>query len=133
MGEKIFGRNALVYVGTSVVPQSNSVTISYTRELQEIRVFQDIVTGNTWSDQIPGFSSWTIEISGFYDTTDTVAVDSSIMMTGKRNVVVYETRATLTRYWYGEAYFNFNENISVDSPIDFSMSGTGTGALTRID
>lgn len=133
MGDKIFGRNALVYVGTAVLPQSNAVTITYTRELQEIRVFQDVVSGNTWSDQIPGFSSWTIELRGFYDTADTVAVDSSAFASGKKNVVVYETRATLTRYWYGEAYFDFTENIDVDSPIGFTMSGTGTGALTRID
>lgn len=127
---KIIGRNALVYIGGAVAPNRNQVTINFNRELQEARVFQDEVAGGPWSDQVPGFRSWTIAINGFYDDSSDVILQY-INAVGPQHVVVYEQRTSLTKYWYGLAYFTINEEIGVDNIVTVNLSGTGTGALGR--
>lgn len=128
---KITGRNALVYVGGVVAPNRNQVTLSFNREMQEARVFQDVVNGGPWSEQIPGFRNWTININGYYDDSDDNVIKPMNASTFSQ-VVLYENRGTLTRYWYGNAYFTVTEEIGVDNVITVNLSGTGTGALTRI-
>lgn len=129
---KIVGRNALVYIGGSVAPNRNSVTINYNLEMQEARDFQAVIAGGPWSDQIPGFRNWTININGFYDDAGSLGATTLSSSDTAQQVVVYENRATLTRYWYGNAFFTMSEEIGVDDVVTLNLTGTGTGALTRI-
>lgn len=132
---KIIGRNALVYVGGQIAPNRNQVTVNFNREMQEARVFQDVVAGGPWSDQIPGFRNWTVNINGYYDDSDSIIL-SAMNSASAMQVVIYENRATgasgLGRYWYGDAYFTLTEEIGVDNIVTLNMTGTGTGPLTRI-
>lgn len=130
---KIIGRNALVYIGGEIAPNRNQVTINFNREMQEARIFQDVVAGGPWSEQIPGFRNWTVNVNGYYDEgADGDTILSSMNATSYLQVVVYENRGTLTRYWYGDAYFTLTEEIGVDNIVTLNMTGTGTGPLTRI-
>lgn len=128
---KITGRNALVYIGGEVAPNKNSVTINFERELQEARVFQDVVSGGPWAEQIPGFRTWSIDVNGYYDDADQVQF-STVNTTAAQLVVVYESRTNMGRYWYGSAWFTLNEEVGVDNIVSLNLSGTGTGILTRI-
>lgn len=129
---KIIGRNAYVYIGGQAAPERNQVTINLNREMQEARVFSSDAAGASWSDQIPGFRSWTININGYYDSGNTVITDVW-KADGPQNVYVYETRTTTSSYWYGQAYFTLTEEIGVDNVITLNLSGTGTGPLTRVN
>ena len=128
---KITGRNAYVYVGGDIMPNRNQVTLSFNREMQEARTFQPVTSGGPWSEQIPGYRTWTVNINGFYDDADDSPL-SVMNAAAAQQVVVYESRATLTRYWYGNAYFTVTEEIGVDNIVTVNLSGTGTGTLTRI-
>lgn len=128
---KITGRNALVYIGAAVAPNRNQVTLTFNREMQEARVFQAVVAGGPWSEQIPGFRNWTININGYYDDGDD-AILAPMNATSYSLVVLYETRSNSTKYWYGYAYFTITEEIGVDNVVTVNLSGTGTGELTRI-
>jgi hypothetical protein len=128
---KIVGRNALVYFGGAVAPNKNSVTIAFDRELQEARIFQDVVPGGPWAEQIPGFRTGTIECNGYYDDTDQTQF-SPLNANAVQQFVVYESRANLGLYWYGNAWFSFSEEIGVDNVVTFNLSGTIDGPLTRI-
>ena len=127
---KIIGRNAYVYVSGIAVANRNQVTINFNREMQEARTFQPVVAGGPWSDQIPGFRNWTININGYYDESDDVPF-GLMNATADVPVYVYENRGTSTRYWYGSAYFTVTEEIGVDNIVTLNMTGTGTGALGR--
>lgn len=129
---KITGRNALVYIGGSVAPNRNQVTINYNLELQEARDFQAVTSGGPWSDQIPGFRNWTININGFYDDSGSLGATTLSSSDTLLQVVVYETRANSGRYWYGSAFFTMSEEIGVDDVITLNLTGTGSAALTRI-
>lgn len=128
---KVTGRNALVYIGGVAAPNKNSITINYDRELQEARVFGDPVAGGPWVENIPGFRSWTVEINGYYDDASQDAF-TPMNATAALQIVAYESRANLGRYWYGSAWFSMTEEIGVDNVVTVNISGTGDGVLTRI-
>lgn len=128
---KVTGRNAFVYVGGAEVPNRNSISISFDREVSEARTFQDVVAGGPWSEQIPGFRTWTVDINGYYDDADDTVL-GQINAAASQLVVAYESRENMGRYWYGYAWFNLAEEISVDDVVTLNMSGVGTGPLTRI-
>lgn len=129
---KITGRNALVYLGGAVAPNRNQVTINYNLEMQEARDFQPVIAGGPWADQIPGFRSWTCNINGFYDDAGTLGATTLSSSDTLLQVIVYETRANTLRYWYGNAFFTMTEEIGVDNVVTLNLTGTGSGALTRI-
>lgn len=128
---KIVGRNALLYIGGTEAPNRNSYTINFDRELAEARVFQDVVAGGPWAEQIPGFRTWTVEVNGYYDDAEDVIL-GQINADAQQLVVAYESRENLGRYWYGYAWFTLSEEVNVDDVVTLNMSGTGTGPLTRI-
>lgn len=130
---KIVGRNALVYIGGTVAPNRNQVTINFNLELQEARTFQDVVSGGPWSDQLPGFRNWTVNVNGYYDNSSG-GLEQEIVTTSDvaSQVIVYESRTAMNRYWYGNAFFTMSEEIGVDDVVTLNLTGTGTGALTRI-
>lgn len=132
MGNKLVGRNALVYIGTTTeIPQRNQVTVNFTRELSEARVFQAPVAGNYWSEQIVGFTGWTVNINGYYDDSDNAAL-AFVADGAAKLIVIYESRSQPSRYWYGSAIFNsVSEDIGVDDVIGLNLSGTGHGPLYR--
>jgi len=127
---KIIGRNAFVYVGGKAAPERNQVTINLNREMQEARVFASDAAGDSWTDQIPGFKSWTITINGYYDDAN-LAIHDAWASNNAQMVYVYESRSATSKYWYGEAFFTLTEEIGVDNVITLNLSGTGTGPLTR--
>lgn len=129
---KIVGRNAkILFIDTTELPQSNSVSISYDWDFTEARVFQDDGTNGPWKDQIPGFKSWKVDITVYYDDANDHALKAMVTNDPIR-VVVYENRTTNTRYWYGSAYFTVSEDINTNDVVSLKLTGTGTGPLTRI-
>lgn len=130
---KIVGRNAkIIYgAGTAELPQSNSVSISYDTDFMEARIFQDDGTNGPWKDNLPGYKSWKIDITAYYDDANQDAL-KGMVTNNAIPVVVYESRTTNTRYWYGSAFFTISEDINTNDIITVKLSGTGTGPLTRI-
>ena len=129
---KILGMNALVYIGGTIAPQRNTWSLTVDRELQEARVFQGASAAETWADNIGGIKSWSGTLDGYYDDTDETMVVVGVATDSALEVVLYEDRGTLTRYWYGDGWFNISENVNVDGVVELSGDFTGTGPLTRI-
>lgn len=127
---KLVGRNALCYLGGTEVPQRNQWSLQTSRELQEARVFQAVGSGN-WVENDTGFQSWSGSLNGYYDNASDVLTDAALGDASKQ-IVLYEDRATLTRYWYGTAWVEMDQTTGVDAYTELNVSFTGTGALTRI-
>lgn len=129
---KIVGRNAKILFGdTSELPQSNAVTLSYDWDFTEARVFQADGTNGPWKDNIPGFKSWKVDITVYYDDSDDKALSGMVTNTAIP-IVVYESRSVATNYWYGSAFFTISEDINTNDVVSLKLTGTGTGALTRV-
>lgn len=130
---KILGINALVYIGGTEAPQRNSWTLNVSRELQEARVFSNTGAGDSWVENTGGFRSWSGSLSGYYDTSSEVVVQTAIGATaGKKTIHLYETRSDLNHYWYGEAWFDISQDTNVDGFIEVNADFTGDGQLYRL-
>jgi len=130
---KILGINALAYIGGTEIPQRNEWSLNISRELQEARVFQSASAGASWVDQIAGFRSWTGSMNGYYDDSSETLVGYAIGAgsTAVAPLLLYESRADLTNYWYGLAWFEVSESTSVDGFVEINIDFTGDGALQR--
>jgi len=133
---KILGINALVYVGGVELPQRNSWSLSISRELTEARVFQDTSAGASWVNQIGGFRSLSGSIGGYYEGDGAAANAEAVVSkthgsVSKESLLLYEDRGDLTRYWYGEAWFEMSQDVSADGVITLDADFTGDGALLR--
>lgn len=131
---KIIGLNALIYIGgiAAEVPQRNSWSLNVTRELLEARVFSAVGAGSAWVEQEGGFRSWSGSVDGYYDDGDETLVDTIVGAgAGKKYMWLYEDRDTATNYWYGEAWFDIDQTVSVDGYAELSATFTGTGQIYR--
>lgn len=132
---KIIGINALVYIGAPVaggVPERNNWTLTVTRELQEARVFSSADASSAWVEQEGGFRSWSGSISGYYtDEDETIANAVVGNSSGKKALWLYEDRGCTTNYWYGVAWFDLDQNTSVDGYAELNADFTGSGQLYR--
>jgi len=125
------GENALVYVGGVEMPQRNSWSLDISREYREARVFTSNPAAGSWTDQIPGYRSWSGSIDGYYDNADESPITAAFANTAAQ-IVLYEDRNNLNKYWYGNAFVDMSEQVPADDFVTLSLSFTGTGQLTRI-
>ncbi len=87
-------------------------------------------------NQIGGFRSWSGSIGGFYEggahsSSAEALISKTHGSVSKEALLLYEDRNTLTRYWYGEAWFEFSEDVSADGVVTLDADFTGDGALLR--
>jgi hypothetical protein len=128
---KILGTNALVYIGGQEFPQRNSWSLSVERELREARVFQPGSAAASWVENAGSFRSWSGSIGGYYDDVNEVGVQNTVGSVTRTTLHLYENRNTLTRYWYGWAWFSLSEDVSAEDFIELSVDFTGDGPLMR--
>lgn len=128
---KILGTNALVYVGGVVFPQRNSWSLSISRELREARVFQAGGAAASWVENAGSFRSWSGSLGGYYDDADDTAVSNVVGSVSRTSILLYENRNTLTRYWYGLAWFELSQDTPADDFVEISADFTGDGPLQR--
>lgn len=128
---KILGTNALVYVGGVEFPQRNSWSLSVSRELREARVFQSGSASASWVDNSGSFKSWSGSLGGYYDDASDLAVTHTVNSVSRTTIHLYENRNTLSRYWYGWAWFEFSQDTPADDFVEVSVDFTGDGPLMR--
>ena len=106
--------------GAGTVTGITNWTITQVNEPAERTNF---ATGDDWREFIGGLLSYTGEISGYLDTTNTVGIVVNSSMTFSL-VGGAETRA-------GTAYLTgVTQTVNYEGPTDFSITFQGTGALT---
>lgn len=130
---KISGDKGMVYIAGTLAPNRSNWSIDVSRELREARVF-NASTGASWVDQGMGFMSWSGSADGYYEDTGTeTLVAASHGATSEKIILLYENRlgSGSLRYWYGTAWVDLSESVSVDGFVELNVTLTGTGALLR--
>jgi TP901-1 family phage major tail protein len=86
--------------------------------------------GNGWSESIAGIKNWSVECEGFM-VTDDLALDQLEQIWLNNGTVSVEISLPSGKVYNGTALIeDFPEEYPQDDAISFSVSLTGTGALT---
>lgn len=119
------GKNGVVYMSASAA--TAAVPFLYQTEwtLNSAAATDDVTHfGNINMRYVMGIPDCVVELSGFWDDTYDAPWDNARSATGV-NVYLYPNSGVPTKYWYGPAWFSFNE-ISVPVGGAISISGTAS-------
>jgi predicted secreted protein len=133
------GTNLVVLVGTEVVAHSTSCSLSVSVDLPDATT----KSSNGWADQIGGLKSWSLTTDGLATVEPTganfVVGDIFTQLASRTAVTVkfttVSTGSTVVPgdlVWSGLAFIeSLDVTADMESPATYSVSFTGTGALTQ--
>ena len=132
------GTNLVVLVGTEVVAHSTSCSLSVSADLPD----STTKSSGGWADEIAGLRSWSLTTDGLATVDPTgasfVVGDIFTSMYNRTKVTVKFTTVTGSTpvvgdlIWSGEAFIeSLDVTADMESPATYSVSFTGTGALTQ--
>ena len=115
----------------SVLPERNEFSISISVDVAERRPFvADLASA--WVYKARTWMNWSGSLSGYYDDADDTLFD-----TMKAGAVVklrfYSSRATLTKYWEGDALLTSVEHgVTTEDYASLNVDFEGAGVLSRV-
>jgi predicted secreted protein len=128
---KINATDLLVYIGASnnmPIAHSTSATLNIEQDLP------DATTKDSagWADHINGLKSWSIDFDGLVDYAASYGAEELSDNLTNRNNVVVRWSTTAGSYWQGTASLSsLTMNADMESPLSYSGTFTGKGAITR--
>lgn len=132
------GTNLVVLVGAEVVAHSTSCSLSVSADLPDATT----KSSGGWANEIAGLRNWSLTTDGLA-TVDPTGVDFVVgdiftslnnrtKVTVKFTTVSGSTPVVGDLYWSGEAFVeSLDITADMESPATYSVSFTGTGALTQ--
>jgi predicted secreted protein len=134
------GTSLVVMVGTEVVAHATSCSLSFSVDLPETT---DKQSGG-WTEHLAGAKSWTLTTDGlatvdpaatasYYTTGELMsAIANRTAVTVWFTTVSGTTKVTGDLSWTGSAFIeSMDITADMESPVTYSASFTGTGALTQ--
>ena len=132
------GTNLVVLVGNEVVAHSTSCSLSVSVDLPDATT----KSSGGWADEIGGLKSWSLTTDGLATVDPTgasyvvgdifTALAARTAVTVKFTTVNGSTPIVGDLYWTGSAFIeSLDVTADMESPATYSVSFTGTGALTQ--
>ena len=134
------GTSLVVLVGTEVVAHATSCSLSFSVDLPETT---DKQSGG-WVEHLGGAKSWSLTTDGL--ATVDPAATSNYFTTGELMTALANRAAVVVKFttvsgttpvsgdlvWSGTAFIeSMDITADMESPVTYSVSFTGTGALTQ--
>jgi predicted secreted protein len=134
------GTSLVVLIGSEVVAHATSCSLSFSVDLPDSTDKQS----EGWTNHIGGVKSWSLTTDGlatvdpaatasYYTTGELMtAIATRTPVTVKFTTVSGTTPVTGDLIWSGSAFIeSMDITADMESPVTYSVSFTGTGALTQ--
>ncbi len=134
------GTSLVVLIGSEVVAHATSCSLSFSVDLPDSTDKES----QGWTNHIGGAKSWSLTTDGlatvdpaatasYYTTGELMtAIANRTAVTVKFTTVSGTTPVTGDLYWTGSAFIeSMDITADMESPVTYSVSFTGTGALTQ--
>ncbi len=129
---RISGKNGRLYAAItssgSAEPIAfiNSFSLNFTQDRQDVTAF-----GDTQKVYVAGFSDAQGSFAGFYDDA-TAALYTSAVDGVKRSFYFYPDTTALTKYFFGQAFFDFSVEENLSGGVSISGSWAAASAITKV-
>ncbi|RKY33177.1 MAG: hypothetical protein DRP74_00560 [Candidatus Omnitrophota bacterium] len=122
---KVHGKGGyLIIEGIGVVDQLHGWSLSFSRDIVDTPQ-----QGEEYKDSVRGQGSWSGSFSAYYDRANVGKFYDVVNSTTEKDVYLYPEKSDLTKYFYGDAWCDFDLDVPVDGAIDISGTLTGVGQL----
>lgn len=128
----VSGKSGSVYVGSDLIGELNSFSLTVTQNTEESFAF-----GDTWTSSTATSKTWSVEASGYHDPDDadgqTVVFEDILTGDSSVNIVLRTEGDTAGDDTYSGTVVlqEVSVEASADGLIGFSFSGIGNGAITK--
>ena len=82
-----------------------------------------------WHDSLVGQGIWSGSLSAWYDGANVGKFYDVVNSTSSKDVYIYPVKTDMTKYFYGDAWVDFDLAGPVDANVDISGTLSGTGQL----
>jgi hypothetical protein len=128
----IKGKNGSILIGSNVIGELNSFSVTITQNTEDTFAF-----GDDWMTSTATSKSWSIEASGYHDPADAngqVALITDILTGDSSISVKLRTEGSTTgddEYTGTVTLQEVSMEAAADGIVGFSFSGMGSGSLTK--
>ena len=134
---KVYGKNAVIFVSDGTTEQNlkgdgNSITLNLTGTTAEVLAF-----GDTWIPRVVGHKDWSLDYSGYFQTTASTAQDTIYTVLNTSTSVVFfpagcPVGAGSPRFKSSAGIItDFSVTAPVDGPIALSFTMVGASDMNR--
>lgn len=126
---RIHGKNAYVYIqgaGAQAQQLVNAANYSVDVSASTVDVSQ---LGDDWVQTLRGQYSWSGQLDGPIDTSNTLPFDAATQST-VRNFYLYPDKTNISTYYYGQAWLDVQIGGGVTKAVTFTAKMTGLGPLS---
>jgi len=114
----------LILEGIGEITQLHGWSLSTSRDIADTPE-----QGEEWVDSIRGQGHWSGSFEAWYDGANVGKFYDIVNSTSAKDMYLYPQKSDLTKYFYGDAWCDFDLDVPVDGPINVSGTITGTGQL----
>ena len=119
-------RGYCILEGIGVISQMHGWSLSTSRDTVDTPT-----QCQEWHDSIRGQGVWSGAFSCYYDAANSGRFYDVVNSTTEKDMYLYPDKTDMTRYFYGDAWCDFDLDTPVDSFVDIAGTTTGTGQLFR--
>lgn len=124
---KMHGKGGYVILeGVGAVGQLHGWSFSFSRD-----VVDTSTQGNEYHDSIRGQGAWSGALSAYYDGSNAGKFYDIVNSTTSKDMYLYPDKVDMTRYFYGDAWADFDFSDPVDGAVDIAVTITGTEPLFK--
>lgn len=82
-----------------------------------------------WHESIRGQGTWSGAFSAYYDAANVGKFYDIVNSTTSKDLYLYPDKTDMTKYFYGDAWADFDLSVPVDGAIDVAGTIGGTGQV----
>ncbi len=124
---KLHGKKGYVILeGIGVISQLHGWAFSFSRD-----VVDTSTQCSEYHDSIRGQGAWSGSFSAYYDGANVGKFYDIVNSTTQKDMYLYPVKTDMTKYFYGDAWADFDFSDPVDGAIDIAGTVTGTEQLFK--
>lgn len=130
---RVFGENALVYIGGTQVPLANEWSVDIEQEkIESPKTFVcPISAASSWIEKSGGFFSASGSVSALYDSASATHID--LVLADAAVAILLYPYCDSTKYWMGNAWVQLSMSAPVDNYVTVDYDWESTGQVRWVD
>lgn len=124
---KFHGKKGFAIIeGIGTISQLHGWSFSTSRDIVDVSTQCD-----EWKDSIRGQGLWSGSFSAYYNGANVGKFYDIVNSTSEKDIYLYPDKTDMTKYFYGDAWCDFDLTTPVDGAIDISGTLSGKGQLLQ--
>ena len=125
MADRYHGKKGyLIVEGIGVIDNMHGWTLTTSRDKADASV-----QGEEWKRTTSGQKGWSGSFNAYYDAANAGKFYDQVNQDTSRDMYFYPQKDVMTKYFYGDSWFEFELSVPIDGNVDLSATADGDGQV----